>query len=116
MAAQARLTAANVASNVQKGTKSAAESFNTQLQKFVEGSDENRVPGSSSEPERTDFWDSFGKNPGGLAASGVLAGMAGEGGTVSPSANKQTSSIGTSAMKSGTGGEEKKETWGDDNW
>lgn len=100
LATQARLTATAVAQNVQKGTKGAAEQFN----KFVEGSGEG---GSSqraaAEPEKKDFWDSFGA-PAVNRSQSPLAG----GGTTT----KKSSTIGTAAMKKGGG----KEEWGDDGW
>ena len=99
LATQARLTAAAVAQNVQKGTKGAAEQFN----KFVEGSGEG---GSSQRaavaPEKKDFWDSFGA-PAANRSQSPLAGG---------STTKKSSAIGTAAMKKGGG----KEEWGDDGW
>ncbi|KAH8802706.1 hypothetical protein F5884DRAFT_802808 [Xylogone sp. PMI_703] len=82
LAAQARLTAAQVARNAQTGAKSAAEGFN----RFVEG------PSASSAKSRNvpideskkDFWDSF-------AAAG--AGRSGG-----------SSAVGTSAIKKAGGG------------
>ncbi|KAI4281029.1 MAG: hypothetical protein L6R35_005767 [Caloplaca aegaea] len=74
LATQARLTAAQVAQNIQAGSKNAAEHFN----RFVEDSTSPPPPYSSShtsspltsrhprskaaatEPEHKDFWDSFG--------------------------------------------------------
>jgi len=53
LAAQARITAAQVAKGAQAGAKGAAEGFN----RFVEGSDGKRsVPIDES---KKDFWDSF---------------------------------------------------------
>ncbi|KAL8982954.1 MAG: hypothetical protein Q9177_005123 [Variospora cf. flavescens] len=82
LATQARLTAAQVAQNIQAGSKNAAEHFN----RFVEDSTSPPPPYSSSpltsrhprskaaaaEPEHKDFWDSFG--------SPVAAGGGGGGG------------------------------------
>ncbi|KAI4181093.1 MAG: hypothetical protein LQ348_005088 [Seirophora lacunosa] len=73
LATQARLTAAQVAQNIQSGSKTAAEQFN----RFVEDSSSSAPPSSSSshhnhppasssrskpapEPDHRDFWDSFG--------------------------------------------------------
>ncbi|KAL8965530.1 MAG: hypothetical protein Q9197_006469 [Variospora fuerteventurae] len=69
LATQARLTAAQVAQNIQAGSKNAAEHFN----RFVEDSTSpppyssshltSRHPRSktaAAEPEHKDFWDSFG--------------------------------------------------------
>ena len=109
LAAQARTTATSVAQNVQKGSKNAADSFNTSFQKFVEGSEGTTGAKSTVEPERRDFWDSFGGNASGPAGSSMLAGVASSG-------SKKGSSIGTSAMKSGGSGGEGKEAWGEDNW
>lgn len=97
LATQARLTAQAVASNVQKGTKGAAEQFN----KFVEGAGEGvGSERSAVEPEKKDFWDSFG-SPTTERAPASGSGMA-----------KKSSAIGTAAMKSSGG----KEEWGDDGW
>ncbi|KAL8935391.1 MAG: hypothetical protein Q9216_005452 [Gyalolechia sp. 2 TL-2023] len=72
LATQARLTAAQVAQNIQAGGKTAAEQFN----RFVEdsggpGSSHHAPPNAVSstkpkqavEPEHKDFWDSFGSPP-----------------------------------------------------
>ncbi|KAL9045716.1 MAG: hypothetical protein Q9214_001290 [Letrouitia sp. 1 TL-2023] len=60
LATQARLTAAQVAQNIQSGSKNAAESFN----RFVEDTGPSTSSATRSktavEPERKDFWDSFG--------------------------------------------------------
>ena len=86
---QAQQTAALAAKNIQSGTKVAAERFNN----FVED-----TGGASKgvEPERKDFWDSFGD-----------AGDEKKGG----------GSIGTAAMRKGGGGgggAGKKDEW--DSW
>lgn len=60
---QARLTAASVAQNITSGTKGAAEQLNRFIDEGVGGSTSSRSRGGSSrtvEPERRDFWDSFG--------------------------------------------------------
>ncbi|KAL8896679.1 MAG: hypothetical protein Q9207_007595, partial [Kuettlingeria erythrocarpa] len=64
LATQARLTAAQVAQNIQSSSKTAAEQFN----RFVEDSGSGHHPNNPSrtraaaaaEPEKKDFWDSFG--------------------------------------------------------
>ncbi|KIX09520.1 uncharacterized protein Z518_00600 [Rhinocladiella mackenziei CBS 650.93] len=96
-AAQARNAAFAAGQGIQSGAKGAAESFN----KFIEGQDEKASTVAAAkkvEPERKDFWDSFG----------------------APSeSNKTTSSIGTSAMKKTTTTanppmKTKEDGWGDD--
>ncbi|MCJ1421123.1 Zn finger-containing GTPase- Activating Protein for ARF [Xylographa parallela] len=97
LATQARLTATAVAQNVQKGTKGAAEQFN----KFVEGAgDSGASERGIVEPEKKDFWDSFG-SPTNERNMGAGSGAA-----------KKSSAIGTAAMKSSGG----KDEWGDDGW
>ncbi|MCJ1484946.1 Zn finger-containing GTPase- Activating Protein for ARF [Schaereria dolodes] len=84
LATQARITAAQVAQNVQKGTKGAAEQFN----RFVEGEgDPTSHKARSTEPEKKDFWDSFG-----VAGDDRTSSMSSTGG--------KSSAIGTAAMKS----------------
>lgn len=86
------------------GVASGAKGATEQFQKFVEGQDNAAAAsaarsGKRAEPERKDFWDSFG-------ASDEPA----------PAASKP-SSIGTAAMKKTTiGGAQKKKDdgWGDD--
>ena len=101
LATQARLTAAQVAQKVQTGTKGAAEQFN----KFVEDSGgaggAKGASRSTKEPERKDFWDSFG------APAGE------EQGSVNKlNVGSKPSAIGTAAMKSGV----KDKTGDDDKW
>ena len=84
--------------NIQTGAKGAADSFN----KFVEGQDEKASAAAAArrvEPERKDFWDSFGMGAGGAGG-----------------ASKPASSIGTSAMKKTPGSSQKSKDdgWGDD--
>jgi ADP-ribosylation factor GTPase-activating protein 1 len=90
-----------VASGVQKGTKGAAEQFN----RFVEGAGDNRASASRTnlEPEKKDFWDSFG---GAGSTAGERAPLAG-------STPKKSSTIGTSAVK---GSSSDKQDWDNDNW
>ena len=84
---------------MQKGTKGAAEQFN----RFVEG--EGGAPPSSAtrlrsiEPEKKDFWDSFG-----VAGEERASSMS--------STTSKPSAIGTAAMKKGG----KEEGWEDDKW
>ncbi|KAL8632559.1 hypothetical protein Q9189_001711 [Teloschistes chrysophthalmus] len=107
LATQARITAAQVAHTVQTSSKTAAEHFN----RFVEDSSTTSPsthtlsshPSSQSrshptrEPERKDFWDSFGAPA--------------DGGRVSPA---KGGAIGTAAMrKGGKEKEEKEEKWED---
>ena len=90
------MTAANLAQNVQKGTKGAADQFN----RFVEGG-----AGGENEkvaPEKKDFWDSFGEPEAG-SSSNAAAG--GGGGSFAPAAEKKSSAIGTAAMRKPGGGE-----------
>ncbi|EXJ92721.1 hypothetical protein A1O3_01273 [Capronia epimyces CBS 606.96] len=96
LAAQARNAALVAGSGIQSGAKGAAESFN----KFIEGQDERASAVAASrkaEPERKDFWDSFG---------------------VPSEPPKSSSSIGTSAMKKAPLANPPKKTkedgWGDD--
>ena len=90
---------------MQKGTKGATESFN----RFVEGSDSERR--SVVEPEKKDFWDSFG------GATENTPSMSGTKSTlVGTGKGKSANSIGTSAMKGGGGASDGKEEWGEDGW
>jgi ADP-ribosylation factor GTPase-activating protein 1 len=101
-AAQARTAALTAGKGLQTGAKGAAESFN----KFVEGQDAQASAAAAArggEPERKDFWDSFG------AAAGASGGA---------SSKSNNSSIGTSAMKKTPGSssqtKSKDDGWGDD--
>jgi ADP-ribosylation factor GTPase-activating protein 1 len=105
LAAQARAAALQAGSGIQSGAKTASESFN----RFVEGQggDQPRpaagAPASTGtggtgpprtapktvEPERKDFWDTFGAAP--TAATGPEA--------ANPNPKPKSSSIGTAAMK-----------------
>lgn len=92
LATTARQTAAQAAKSIQSGTKGAADRFNS----FVEDTGSGGSGGAAGsrgmgvEPERRDFWDSFGD----------------------AGAEKKNSSgaIGTAAMRKGGG---KEEGWGD---
>jgi ADP-ribosylation factor GTPase-activating protein 1 len=100
-AAQARSGFAAAGQGITSGAKGAAEGFN----RFIEGQDagaarvaggQRSASGAKVEPERKDFWDSFG-------ASEKAAGGGG--------------SLGTSAMKKGSGSQQpakKDDGWGDD--
>ncbi|KAL1305916.1 hypothetical protein AAFC00_004059 [Neodothiora populina] len=121
LATQARLTAAQLGQNLQSGTKAAAENFN----RFVEG-DERLAPrsgggssgnaNSSVEPDKRDFWESFGEAPKGPAPEKKdfwdSFAAAGEAVQQKP----KPTSIGTSAMKkpaSPSQPSSKDELWGD---
>ncbi|KAL8646128.1 MAG: hypothetical protein Q9226_007005, partial [Calogaya cf. arnoldii] len=123
---QARLTAAQVAQNIQAGSKTAAEQFN----KFVEDSASTHPITSSSarsrtaaaEPEHKDFWDSFGA-PVGDESGGVGVGKGGKvggnaGGRDSPitrgraSPAPKSSAVGTAAMRKGAK-EKEEDKWDD---
>lgn len=123
---QARLTAASLAQNIQTGTKGAAEQFN----RFIEG-DNDGFPSSETgnattgpragtggrragggggnatfEPDRRDFWDSFGEEKAGGGFMGGGAPGAGKGGggkglLATSKAGRGNSAIGTAAMKKG---------------
>ena len=77
LAAQARNTASSAAKGLQSGTKMAAERFNN----FVEDSGGSTGARSKAQPEKKEFWDSFGEPE-----------------------QKAGSSIGTAAMRKGGGG------------
>jgi len=103
LATQARLKAAQVAQNIQSGTKSASNS----LSRFVEGEANHASTNSSRshdtlDPDKRDFWDSF------AAAAEERS-----------SAASKPSAIGTAAMRKGghgaTGGF-KKESWEEEKW
>ena len=102
LATQARITAASVGQTLQTGTRSAAENLNRFIDEGGRGARAPRadgrdgVIGASSgakregggiEPERKDFWDSFG-DPTPKTSSGGSGGSA----------------IGTAAMRKGGGG------------
>ena len=122
-AAQARAAAVQAGSLAQQG----ARGVNEQFTRFVDP--DAGTPGTSSsasargvggaEPEKKDFWDSFGQAPAGpprerrefwddFAAAGEAKGVVGNKGS--------TASIGTSALKTnpsaGAGGKREEEGWG----
>lgn len=85
----------NAGQGIQSGAKGAADTFN----KFIEGQDEgaaNAAARKKVEPERKDFWDSFGVS----------------------NEPPKPSNIGTGVMKKSTGGSgaprNKDDGWGDD--
>lgn len=97
LATTARLTAAQAAKTIQTGTKGAADRFNS----FVEDTGTGGSGGvarsrGAVEPERRDFWDSFGD--------------------AGAEKNGSSGAIGTAAMRKGGGGGGsggKEEGWGD---
>ena len=88
LAAQARTTAAQVAQKVQIGTKGAAEQFNKFVEDTGSANGSKGISRSTAEPERKDFWDSFGAS---ADEQQSVASKIGTGG--------QPSAIGTAAMK-----------------
>ena len=96
---QARTVGAQVGQGIQTGAKGATQKFN----QFVEGQDERTASRANrAEPERKDFWDSFGADASSTTAS-------------------KASTIGTSAVKKGSGGgaggapsKGKDEGWGEE--
>lgn len=125
IASQARSTAGTLGQTLQSGVANAGTTFN----RFVEGSDSHPASSSSStartgaavEPERKDFWESFGAPPKGpskdkqdfwdefssVAESRVGGGM---GQTQGVQQRSKPSGIGTSAMKKG---KKEDEQWGE---
>ncbi|KAL8732276.1 MAG: hypothetical protein Q9166_002848 [cf. Caloplaca sp. 2 TL-2023] len=82
LATQARLTAAQVAQNIQAGSKNAAEQFNRFVEDSGSSGTSNISAGQSKskaavEPEHKDFWDSFGSPVGDESSSSVKAGGVG---------------------------------------
>jgi ADP-ribosylation factor GTPase-activating protein 1 len=98
VATQARLTAAQMAQKVQTGTKGAAEQFNKFVEDSGSGNGSKGASRSTAEPERKDFWDSFGGSA--SEQQGVSNKM---------SSGGKPSAIGTAAMKKGV-----KDKGGDD--
>ena len=105
LAAQARQAAAQAGQGIQSGAKNATDS----ISRFVEGQD-GRAVGSAAkatvEPEKKDFWDSFG--------------------VPAAAPQEQPSSIGTTALRKGAGvtggavsgvvGSKAKDDWWGDDW
>ncbi|KAI4271287.1 MAG: hypothetical protein L6R38_006903 [Xanthoria sp. 2 TBL-2021] len=131
----ARLTAAQVASNIQAGSKNAAEQFN----RFVEDSQSSSHTTShtgarsktrtAAEPEHKDFWDSFGSpvaedesSGAGAGKGGMMSGKAAGNtggrespmtrGRASPAPTGKPSAVGTAAMRKGAK-EKEEDKWED---
>lgn len=115
LAAQARATAAQLGSTVQQGTRGLGDQF----QRFV---DPDSAPGNSGgisrgggqpQPAKKDFWDSFGEAPTGppREKKDFWDDFAAVGEQVVQKKGAGSSSIGTSAMKSG-GKKEEEDGWG----
>ena len=96
LATQARMTAASVGQTIQTGTKGAAEQFNRFIDEGGKGGGAVRGGNSklATEPERKDFWDTFGSPDASTAVP-----------------EKKSSAIGTAAMRKGGA---KEDSWGDD--
>lgn len=112
-AAQARATAVQLGSTVQQGTRGLGDQFN----KFVDPDAQNdpNAQRRRAEPEKKDFWDSFGQDPNGppKEKKDFWDDFAAAGESASQQKAKPTS-IGTSAMKnSGTNDATAKK---DDGW
>ncbi len=104
LAAQARAAAMQAGTGLQTSAKTATESFN----RFVEGQEPNARSGTAAgptttsagsakratEPERKDFWDSFGAATTSTSTSTPIGGE-------TPKPKPKPSSIGTTAMKKG---------------
>ncbi|KAL8919024.1 MAG: hypothetical protein Q9208_006990 [Pyrenodesmia sp. 3 TL-2023] len=126
LATQARLTAAQVAQNIQSSSKNAAEQFN----RFVEDSASahpnptSRTPRAAADPEKKDFWDSFGSpvaedNHAAPAvkpqARSTMSGRNSpvkQPGRASPAPAAKPNAIGTAAMRK-TGKEIEEDKWED---
>jgi ADP-ribosylation factor GTPase-activating protein 1 len=104
LASQARSTAGILGQGIQQGTTTASTAF----QRLVEGDDGHQSGTRSAvEPEKKDFWDSFGAPPPGpskdkqdfwdeFASAGESRTQAK---TIGTAASKKPSGIGTSAVK-----------------
>ena len=101
LATQARLTAAQMAQKVQTGTKGAAEQFNKYVENTGGANGSLGTSRSTAEPERKDFWDSFGASAEEQQGNPSKAGF-----------GPKPSAIGTAAMKKGS----KDMGTGDDKW
>ncbi|KAK3718202.1 ADP-ribosylation factor GTPase-activating protein gcs1 [Vermiconidia calcicola] len=112
IAAQARQTALQAGTLIQQGTKGVGDQFN----KFV---DPDAAP-AGREPEKKDFWESFGQAPAGppREKKDFWDDFAAAGETATQGNNKQSkpASIGTSAMRSGSGGGGPSGKKEDDGW
>jgi ADP-ribosylation factor GTPase-activating protein 1 len=105
-----------VGQNIQTGTTAAGTAFT----RFVEGDEHPASTNRNVEPEKKDFWDSFGAPPSGPSAdkkdfwdefssAGETKTQNKSLGTGAMGAQKKPSGIGTSAMKK----KKEDETWGD---
>ncbi|KAL9597458.1 MAG: hypothetical protein Q9179_004255 [Wetmoreana sp. 5 TL-2023] len=120
LATQARVTATQVAQNIQAGSKNAAEQFN----RFVEDSGSTAGAGSSKskaavEPEHKDFWDSFGSPAAGDNTAAKPAPTNATNDRNSPVRQERASpapakpnAIGTAAMRKGAK-EKEEDKWDD---
>ena len=117
LATQARLTAAQVAQNIQAGSKNAAEQFNRFIEDTGSNTHSSHIATRSrkpAQPEHKDFWDSFGSPvgeegggaKGGTGARGGISGGSGRNspvtrGRASPAPAGRPSAVGTAAMRKG---------------
>jgi ADP-ribosylation factor GTPase-activating protein 1 len=104
-AAQASKAAAVAGQGIQSGAKGAAQQFN----KFVEGSNTTSDAPTSPDPDKRDFWDSFGQSGDGNKRT---SGAGGSGSLGTGILKKTTSNPGPSG--SGGGSRKKEDGWGDD--
>ncbi|KAL8769370.1 MAG: hypothetical protein Q9209_004597 [Squamulea sp. 1 TL-2023] len=140
LATQARLTAAQVAQNIQAGSKNAAEQFNRFVEDSGSASNASHTTTRSktaAEPEHKDFWDSFGSPVGDESGAlkvgskggrgGINGGIAGNvrdspatrgsasptpQGRASPAPTGKPSAVGTAAMRKGAK-EKEEDKWDD---
>tara|TARA_R110002003_G_scaffold40_13_gene2763 strand:- start:6705 stop:7865 length:1161 start_codon:yes stop_codon:yes gene_type:complete len=115
LATQAQRTAGTLGQTLSSGVANAGTTFN----RFVEGDSSSSGTARRAEPEKKDFWDSFGDAPKGPAKDkqdfwDEFASV-GESRMSAVQEKKKPSGIGTSAVKKGTSGPAKKEDgeWGD---
>ena len=106
-AATARQTASTVAANVSKGAQGAATTVGQGINRFVEGDDHRGGGGGAAaaagqhvDPEKKDFWDSFG---------------AGDDGSSFGAGHHASVKTGSSSKGAGAAGGQKEE-WGKDDW
>ena len=116
LAAQARLTAASLGQTVGQTVTAASNTASETFSRFVEGEDGTH---GGPQPEKKDFWESFGAPPKGPSAEkkdfwDSFSDAAESRSNVN--GNSGATSIGTSAMKSkggGVGSGKKDEDWGE---
>ncbi len=114
LASQARNTAGTLGQTITSSASNAGTAFN----RFVEGDSGASNTRGAAEPERKDFWESFGEAPTGPAKDKQdfwdEFSSAGET-RMNATQAKKPSGIGTSAMKktSGGGGAKKDDGWGE---